>query len=127
MFNSADTSAFRHETRYALNVQLRYNYRLYPTPGQVRALARLFGCARVVFNDALRARKAAHEAGLPYVTDAELSAQLAVAKKTPERAWLGEVSSVPCSSRWPISTPRTRTSSTRSQGTARARRWGRRG
>ena len=35
---------------------------------------RLFGCTRVVFNDALRARKAAHEAGLPYVTDAELSA-----------------------------------------------------
>ena len=27
--------------------------RLYPTPGQVRALARPFGCARVVFNDAL--------------------------------------------------------------------------
>jgi putative transposase len=49
----------------------------------------------VVFNDALRARTAAHEAGLPYVTDAELSARLAVAKKTPERAWLGEVSSVP--------------------------------
>jgi IS605 OrfB family transposase len=95
MFNSANTSAFRHETRYALNVLLRYNYRLYPTPGQARALARLFGCARVVFNDALCARKAAHEAGLPYVTDAELSARLAVAKKTPERAWLGEVSSVP--------------------------------
>ena len=87
-------SAFRHETRYALNVRLRYDYRLYPTPGQVRALARLFGCARVVFNDALRARKAAHEAGLPYVTDAELSAQLAVAEKRPERAWLGEVSAV---------------------------------
>jgi len=29
-------------------VQLRYNYRLCPTPGQQQALARAFGCARVV-------------------------------------------------------------------------------
>jgi transposase len=50
---------------------------------------------RVVFNDGLRTRKAAHEAGLPYITDAELSARLTASKKTPERAWLGEVSSVP--------------------------------
>jgi putative transposase len=56
---------------------------------------RLFGCTRVVFNDALRARKAAREAGLPYVTDAELSARLAATKKTPDRAWLSEVSAVP--------------------------------
>jgi putative transposase len=84
-----------HETRYALGVRLRYNYRLYPSPGQARALARLFGCVRVVFNDGLRTRKAAHKAGLPYITDAELSARLTASKKTPERAWLGEVSSVP--------------------------------
>ncbi|HME66325.1 MAG TPA: helix-turn-helix domain-containing protein, partial [Streptosporangiaceae bacterium] len=32
-------------------MQLRYTYRLYPTPGQRDALARAFGCARVVFND----------------------------------------------------------------------------
>jgi putative transposase len=38
-------------------VQLRYNYRLYPDPAQQQALARAFGCARVVFNDALRARQ----------------------------------------------------------------------
>ena len=75
-------------------MQLRYNYRLYPSPGQRQALARAFGCARVVFNDALRARQEAHAAGLPYITDAELSARLTAAKATPERAWLGEVSSV---------------------------------
>jgi len=75
-------------------VQLRYNYRLYPTPGQRAALARAFGCARVVFNDGLRARQDAHAAGLPYLTDAELSARLTAAKATPERAWLGEVSAV---------------------------------
>ena len=80
--------------KYVLDVQLRYNYRLYPTPGQRAALARAFGCARVVFNDALHARQQAREAGLPYITDAELSVRLTAAKATAERAWLGEVSSV---------------------------------
>jgi putative transposase len=75
-------------------VQLRYNYRLYPAPAQRSALARAFGCARVVFNDGLRARQEAHRAGRPYLTDAELSARLTAAKQTPERQWLGEVSAV---------------------------------
>jgi putative transposase len=57
-------------------------------------LARAFGCARIVFNDALRARQQAHAAGLPYITDAELSARLTAAKRTPEHAWLAEVSAV---------------------------------
>jgi putative transposase len=48
----------------------------------------------VVFNDALAARQAAYVAGLPYVTDAALSARLTAAKATPERAWLSEVSAV---------------------------------
>jgi putative transposase len=75
-------------------MQLRYNYRLYPAPGQRAALARAFGCARVVFNDALAARQDAHAAGQPYLTDAELSARLTAAKASPQRAWLGEVSAV---------------------------------
>jgi putative transposase len=75
-------------------MRLRYSYRLYPTPGQQVALARAFGCARVVFNDGLRAREEAHRAGLSYLGDAELSRRLTLAKRTPERAWLGEVSSV---------------------------------
>ena len=83
-----------HETKYAVFVQLRYNYRLYPEPGQAQALARAFGCARVVFNDGLRARQDAHMAGLPYIADAELSARLTAAKAAPERAWLSGVSSV---------------------------------
>lgn len=37
-------------------------------------------------NDALRARQEAHAAGLQYITDAELSAQLTAAKACPERA-----------------------------------------
>ncbi|MCW2938959.1 MAG: transposase, OrfB family protein [Actinomycetia bacterium] len=76
-------------------MQLRYNFRLYPTPSQCESLARAFGCARVVFNDALRARQDAHENGLAYVSDGDLSKQVITeAKRTPGRAWLGEVSAV---------------------------------
>jgi len=75
-------------------VQLRYNYRLDPQPRHQAALGKAYGCARVVFNDALDAREAAHQAEKRYVTDRELSARLTAAKKTPQRAWLGEVSSV---------------------------------
>jgi transposase len=75
-------------------VQLRYAYRLNPTRGQRIALSKAFGCARVVFNDAVAARRAAHQAGQVYPTDAELSRALTAAKRTPERAWLAEVSAV---------------------------------
>ncbi|MFD4460402.1 RNA-guided endonuclease InsQ/TnpB family protein [Nocardia sp. NPDC058480] len=76
-------------------MQLRYNYRVYPTPGQQDSLARVFGCARVVYNDALRARRDAHAAGLPYIKDSALQTRVITeAKRTPERAWLAEVSSV---------------------------------
>ena len=76
-------------------MQLRYQFRVYPDAGQRETLARAFGCARVVFNDGLCARQQAREQGLPYVSDAELSQRIITqAKGTPERAWLGEVSSV---------------------------------
>jgi putative transposase len=76
-------------------VQLRYNFRLYPTPAQCESLARAFGCARVVFNDGLRMRTEAHENGLGYISDGDLSkALITEAKKTPEQAWLAEVSAV---------------------------------
>jgi len=75
-------------------MRLGYSYRLYPDGPQREALARAFGCARVVYNDALAARKAAHEAGEPYISDAAMSARLTESKATPGRAWLGEVSSV---------------------------------
>ncbi|MFD6896963.1 helix-turn-helix domain-containing protein, partial [Rhodococcus sp. NPDC060086] len=73
----------------------RYRYRAYPTGEQHRALSQLFGCCRVVFNDALAARESARKAGNPVPGKSELSAALTIAKSTPERAWLAEVSSVP--------------------------------
>ena len=47
-----------------------------------------------MFNDALAARKAAHEADEPYISDAAMSARLTAWKATPERAWLDGVSAV---------------------------------
>jgi putative transposase len=76
-------------------MQLRYAFRLYPDPGQQAALARAFGCARVVFNDAVRAREDARKAGQPFPTAGQLSTRLITeAKRTAERSWLGEVSAV---------------------------------
>jgi putative transposase len=75
-------------------MQLRYRYRLDPTPSQRQALARAFGCARVVYNDALRERERAHQAG-DKVTDTEIQRRVVtLAKQAPERAWLAEVASV---------------------------------
>jgi putative transposase len=75
-------------------MRLRYRHRIYPDAAQRQALARAFGCARVVYNDGLRLREDAYRAGLPYPSHGELSHRLTLAKLTPERAWLGEVSSV---------------------------------
>ncbi|WP_329302846.1 transposase [Streptomyces sp. NBC_00659] len=76
-------------------MQLRYAFRLYPEPGQRIALARAFGCARVVYNDAVRAREDARASGGPFPKAAELSQKLITeAKRTPGRSWLGEVSAV---------------------------------
>ncbi|MFD5801453.1 RNA-guided endonuclease InsQ/TnpB family protein [Streptomyces sp. NPDC127020] len=76
-------------------MQLRYSFRLYPSAGQRSALARAFGCVRVVYNDALRARETARSEGMPFPKAGDLSkALITEAKNTPERAWLGEVSAV---------------------------------
>ncbi|MGX1672414.1 RNA-guided endonuclease InsQ/TnpB family protein [Streptomyces sp. NPDC055400] len=76
-------------------MQRRYSFRLYPDTNQRNALARAFGCARVVFNDAVRAREDARAAGETFPLAGELSKRLITrAKRTVERAWLGEVSAV---------------------------------
>ncbi|MFZ4161134.1 RNA-guided endonuclease InsQ/TnpB family protein, partial [Streptomyces griseoincarnatus] len=76
-------------------MQLRYSFRVYPSAGQRTALAKALGCARVVYNDALRARETARSAGLPFPKTGDLSRTLITeARQTPGRAWLGEVSAV---------------------------------
>ena len=75
-------------------MQVRYRYRIYPSPGQQQALARVFGCARVVYNDCLRLRDACYAAG-ENISDTEVQRRVVtLAKHTPEREWLGEVASV---------------------------------
>ncbi|WP_423247594.1 helix-turn-helix domain-containing protein [Streptomyces achmelvichensis] len=86
-------------------------FRLYPNGSQRSGLARAFGCARVVCNDALSVREAARAYGDAFPKTGDLSNLLITeAKLTDERAWLGEVScfSSPCGT-W---TPRSGTSST---------------
>jgi transposase len=75
-------------------VKVRCRYRIYPGPGQQQALARMFGCARVVFNDCLRLREECRAAG-ETISDTEVQRRVAtLAKRRPERAWLAEVASV---------------------------------
>lgn len=77
-----------------VGVQMRYRYRIEPTPAQQEMLARVFGCTRVVFNDALRVRDEAYRAGVK-LSDSEIQRRvITVAKRTEERAWLCEVPSV---------------------------------
>ncbi len=72
-------------------MKARYQYRFYPTDQQQQSLAQLFGCCRVVWNDALALCKQSEK--LPGLS--KLSAMLTQAKKTEERKWLADVSSVP--------------------------------
>jgi len=74
---------------------LRHRYRAYPGIEETMNLSRTFGSCDVVFNDFLRAREEARAAGTKGPTATELSKKLITgAKKTPERAWVAEVSSV---------------------------------
>jgi putative transposase len=52
---------------------VRYRYRINPTGVQRQALARAFGCARVVYNDALAERQRAYQAG-ERISDTEVHA-----------------------------------------------------
>ena len=76
-------------------MQLRYRYRLYPDEGQCRALAQAFGNARVVFNDAVRARREAYRVGEKCPSGTVLQRRLITdAKGTVERGWLAECSNI---------------------------------
>jgi putative transposase len=70
-------------------MKARYQYRFYPTEQQQESLARLFGCVRVVWNDALAFSKSDKFPGYN-----ALSKSLTLSKKTECRQWLNEVSSV---------------------------------
>ncbi len=73
-------------------MKARYQYRFYPTDQQQQSLAQLFGCVRVVWNDALAICKQSEK--LPSNNDLQ-KLVITQAKKTVEREWLSEVSNIP--------------------------------
>jgi putative transposase len=73
-------------------MKARYQYRIYPTDQQRSYLARVFGCVRVVWNDALALCKKSEK--LPSSGELQKIC-ITQAKKTEQRAWLGEVSNIP--------------------------------
>ncbi|MGB5967925.1 MAG: RNA-guided endonuclease TnpB family protein [Spirulinaceae cyanobacterium] len=72
-------------------MKARYRYRFYPNIEQKQKLAQLFGCTRVVWNDALALCKSSRKA----LSHNSLCKRLTQAKKTEERKWLNQVSAVP--------------------------------
>jgi putative transposase len=72
-----------------------YRCRLYPTPAQVITLARTFGCARYVYNWALRLRTDAYYERHERLGYHDASAALTALKQHPDTTWLSEVASVP--------------------------------
>jgi len=72
-----------------------YQYRIYPTDEQKKNLAQTFGCARFVYNWALRLRTDAYYAEQKRIYYAETSARLTQLKQQPEYTWLNDVSCVP--------------------------------
>jgi putative transposase len=78
-----------------MNQKRAYRYRCYPTPAQADVLARTFGCARFVYNWALRLRTDAYSERQERLSYADLSAALTTLKQQSDTVWLNEVSSVP--------------------------------
>ncbi|HEY9800112.1 MAG TPA: RNA-guided endonuclease TnpB family protein, partial [Leptolyngbyaceae cyanobacterium] len=73
-------------------MKARYQFRFYPTDQQQQLLAQLFGCVRVVWNDALAICKQSEK--LPSNNDLQ-KLVITQAKKTLERSWLSDVSNIP--------------------------------
>ena len=73
-------------------MKARYQYRFYPTDQQQQLLAQLFGCVRVVWNDALALCKKSEK--LPSNGNLQ-KLVITQAKKTEARTWLSDVSNIP--------------------------------
>lgn len=73
----------------------RYNYRAYPTEGQRRALSRLYGACRFVYNWAIDQRKLMFARRGKPQSAGQLSHMLTLLKQYPDHRWLAEVSSIP--------------------------------
>ncbi|MEV0663434.1 RNA-guided endonuclease InsQ/TnpB family protein [Actinomadura luteofluorescens] len=79
----------------ARQVRRAFKYRFYPTSEQAAELSRTFGCVRLVYNKALEERTRAWNGEHRRISYVQSSAALTQWKKTPELAFLAEVSCVP--------------------------------
>lgn len=78
-----------------IRMKARFRYRIYPYPGQQVQLARTFGCARVVWNDALAYCHKVREEGGKTPSGYDLKKiSVTAAKQDPKRSWLADVSSI---------------------------------
>lgn len=77
-------------------MKARYRYRIYPTDEQKLALSKLFGCVRVVWNDALAHCIEKYKSAHSKPKNAQLQKQfITQAKNNYDRAWLKNVSNIP--------------------------------
>jgi putative transposase len=72
------------------SMKSRYQFRIYPTDQQQKSLAQLFGCVRVVWNDALALAKSSGHLGFN-----RMCLMLTQIKKNEDRKWLNDVSNSP--------------------------------
>ncbi len=75
-------------------VQKAFKYRFFPTDQQAAQLAKTFGCARYIYNQALEFRTTAWQQEKQSVGYHLTAAKLTEWKKQPEKTFLSEVSSV---------------------------------
>ncbi len=75
--------------------QRAYKYRFYPTSEQAHLLSCTFGCARYVYNFALRLRTDAYFKEKKRIGYDETSLALTQLKQQPDTVWLADVASVP--------------------------------
>ncbi|EAW34516.1 transposase [Lyngbya sp. PCC 8106] len=74
---------------YNYTMKSRYQYRIYPTTEQQTKLAKLFGCCRVVWNDALAHCIELYKSGEKKLSNSQLQKKfITQAKKMVEREWL---------------------------------------
>ncbi len=73
----------------------RYNYRAYPTGEQRRALSRLYGACRFVYNWTIDQRRLMFARRGKPQSAGQLSHMLTLLKRDPDHRWLTEVSSIP--------------------------------
>ncbi|MGW2311161.1 RNA-guided endonuclease InsQ/TnpB family protein [Actinomadura luteofluorescens] len=79
----------------ARQVRRAFKYRFYPTSEQAAELSRTFGCVRLVYNKALEERTRAWYGERRRISYVQSSAALTQWKRTPELAFLADVSCVP--------------------------------